>query len=187
MNVLKNIVPDDVARTVQAAYLSADFDIISQQRKTQFERQFTSTDPRMPQATELYQSKFGVSNYLVSTDLIQNTYKNYIKPALEQQVGYTLTRADLRCYMMPEGCHYRLHTDAYVADVGFVWYLNTNWRWDWGGLLMSLDQQGNAQAEIPEFNKLVVINHKDGGDPHWVTPVTPWALEPRLTLVGFLK
>jgi hypothetical protein len=52
---------------------------------------------------------------------------------------------------------------------------------------MSIDSQGVAEATIPQFNQLVIMDHKNGQVPHFVTPVTAFAQEPRYMLVGFLR
>jgi len=40
---------------------------------------------------------------------------------------------------------------------------------------------------MPVFNQLVIMDHLGGQVPHCVTPVTQFAQEPRIMLVGFLQ
>ena len=89
---------------------------------------------------------------------------------------------DLRAHKMGPGDHFRCHVDERVGEMGFTLTLSRDWKWDWGGLLMVMED-GVPVPHLPRFNELVVIE----GQPHFVTQVSPWAKEPRLTLVGFGK
>jgi len=187
MKVFRNVLPLNLALAARDAYLDVSYDHVRQERKNHFAKDFDSHEPTMPQNSELYCTEFWRSNYLATTPLIQDLYNTHIRTIIESMAGSQFSHVDLRCYKLEAGGHYRIHVDDYVADYGFILYLSREWRWDWGGLLMTLDPDYQAQAEIPEFNKLVVMDHASGQSPHWVTPVAPWALEPRFTLVGFLR
>jgi len=185
--VLKNAVPDEIAIEVRQEFLKADYDKITQERTNHYRRELLNP-PKFPGANEIYTAEFYRSNYLEKSDLIKNCFQNYIKPLIEQHSKKTITTADLRVYKMLEGGHYRIHKDNWMATTGFVWYLNKDWKWDWGGLLIDLDMNNEnyANITIPEFNQLVIMNHQSEV-PHLVTQVTSYAQEPRLTLVGFLN
>jgi Rps23 Pro-64 3,4-dihydroxylase Tpa1-like proline 4-hydroxylase len=185
--VLKNAVPEEIATEVRQAFLNADYDKITQERTNHYRRELLNP-PKFPDANEIYTAEFYRSNYLEKSDLIKNCFQNYIKPLIEQHSKKTITTADLRVYKMLEGGHYRIHKDNWMATTGFVWYLNKDWKWDWGGLLIDLDMNNEnyANITIPEFNQLVIMNHQSEV-PHLVTQVTSYAQEPRLTLVGFLN
>lgn len=88
---------------------------------------------------------------------------------------------DLRAHKLTAGGHFRCHTDERVGQRGFTLTLSKGWKWDWGGLLMVMED-GKPVPYLPRFNELVVID----GEAHWVTEVSRWALEPRYTLVGFV-
>lgn len=187
LKVIQKALPEALALTARTEFENADYDKITQERKGYYGREFTDDIPFVPENDEVYRSEFYRSNYLESNGAIRESYYSYIKPLVEYTIGKQILEADLRCYKMSEGGHFRIHRDAYISDTGFIWHLSKNWKWDWGGVLMSIDEHGQAEATIPQFNQLVVMNHKDGQVPHFVTPVTSWALEPRYMLVGFLK
>lgn len=187
LKVIQNALPTDVAMSARQEFKQADYDRITQERNGYYGREFMDDIPFVPDAGEVYRSEFHRSNFLENNAVIRECYYSYIKPLVEETTGKLVADADLRCYKMIEGGHFRVHRDAYISDVGFIWYLTRNWKWDWGGVLMNIHENGVAEATIPQFNQLVIMNHRDGQVPHYVTPVTPWALEPRYMLVGFLK
>jgi hypothetical protein len=186
--VLQNAVSEDMAQAVRQAFLDADYDTIRQERKSLFEREHLTFSPKYPNHDEVYTAEFCRSGYLEKSELVQIAYNEYLRPVVEAHTGFIPNRADLRAYKMVVGGHFRVHKDDWLAKVGFVWYLSKEWKWDWGGLLVDLDidDDSRAQVTIPTFNQLVIMDHKNDL-PHFVTPVTEWAREPRLMLVGFLS
>lgn len=65
----------------------------------------------------------------------------------------------------------------------FVLGLTKNWHPDWGGLLQFYEKDGTPRdAWMPQFNVLSIFAVKH---IHSVTYVTPYALEPRLSLTGW--
>ena len=36
---------------------------------------------------------------------------------------------------MEKGDYYRVHLDGWQGKLNTIYYLNTDWKWDWGGLL----------------------------------------------------
>jgi len=187
IKTIQNAVPDDVANNIRNEFLTTEYDKIIQERKYQFAKAFPNAQDTIPSIDEVYHSEFYRSNFLDRSETIKNCFEEYIKPAIEQAMGKPVTGSDIRCYKMTEGGHFRLHKDAYTADIGFIWYLSKNWKWDWGGLLVMVNEDETATVAIPKFNQLVVMDHKYSQIPHTVTQVSRFALEPRLMMVGFLQ
>lgn len=180
-------VPLDLAESVRQNFLQADFDHIFQERTHQFKKEFDEAKPNFPNNDEVYTSSFYRSKYLENLELIISCFHNHLKLKIESIINCNIKSVDLRCYKMQVGDHFRLHKDDYMSQFGFIWYLNKDWKWDWGGLLLTIDENNSASVTIPEFNKLIIMNHKYSALPHSVTSISNYAKEPRLTLVGFLQ
>lgn len=189
MHVVHNAVNDSVFYDVREAYRSSNWDTIQQERKNYFEREFKEDRPEIPGADEIYTAHFCRSSYLEGSHTVQTAVKSYILPTILKHLPNAdkYKNTELRAYKLLQGGHFRIHRDDYRAGLGFIWYLSTRWKWDWGGLLLTIDHDGNASVEIPEPNKLVILDHTNTQRAHCVTPVTSAALEPRQMLVGFLS
>jgi Rps23 Pro-64 3,4-dihydroxylase Tpa1-like proline 4-hydroxylase len=187
IEVILNAVPEEHALLARQEFLDADYDKISQERKGFYSRGFDDHPPCMPSTDEVYYSEFYRSNFLENNTIIRECFYSYIKPLIEEKTNKKIVGVDLRCYKMTEGCHFRVHKDTYKADVGFIWYLSKEWKWDWGGLLLTVKPDQTAEVTIPKFNQLVIMDHKYNQVPHSVTQVTSFAKEPRIILVGFLQ
>ena len=184
--VIKNALSINTAHEIREAFLNADYDRITQERRGYYSKEFFDPIKEIPGHNEIYTAEFYRSKFLETSSLIIDVYEVHIKPIIEKNLNVVLKSHDLRVYKMLEGGHFRLHKDDYLSNFGFIWYLSREWKWDWGGLLLDIDSAGAAEVTIPEFNQLVIMNHKNGLIPHCVTPVTRHALEPRWMLVGFL-
>jgi Rps23 Pro-64 3,4-dihydroxylase Tpa1-like proline 4-hydroxylase len=187
IEIIPDAVPLDQALLIRQEFLDADYDKISQERKGFYTRGFENLTPCMPSTSEIYYSEFHRSNFLENSTAITECFHTYIKPIIESRTCKTIEHVDLRCYKMTAGNHFRIHKDTYKADIGFIWYLSKEWKWDWGGLLLTINEDQTASVTIPKFNQLVIMDHKYNQVPHSVTPVADFAGEPRIILVGFLQ
>lgn len=187
INEIQNALPSDIAIEIRNLFLAADYDQIKQYRRFKFSQEKDSKFLHTPNDDEVYTAEFSRSKFLETNIQIQNSYFNYLKPLIENYTNHKFSHHDLRCYRMDAGGHFRIHKDDYQSTFGFIWYLNKDWKWDWGGLLITLNTDSSPNVYIPEFNKLVILNHGDSQTPHFVTEIASHAKEPRLMLVGFLQ
>lgn len=184
---ISQAVPEIHANAARQMFLDAEYDLVTQQKKDQFAIEFPKYIPNIPTIDEIYYAKFYRSISLENNDVIKEIFQNYIQPQIEIYLKKSIKSLELRCYKMIEGCHFRMHKDSYKSDIGFIWYLSKDWKWDWGGLLLAVNEDNSASVALPEFNKLIIMDHKAKQLPHCVTRITSFAKDPRITLVGFLK
>ena len=103
-------------------------------------------------------------------DLSHNSVHFYTKPL---------------CYKMSPGDHLRLHKDLYAGDVGYTFYVNKSWRWDWGGTFnFYFPEKGEMHQILPKFNRVIFRNEKIKLF-HFVSPVTKFAQLDRLSINGW--
>ena len=180
-----NVVSSGVANDVRELFLSADYDHIQQVRKRHYSHVQKMDDPLLPKEGEVYRASFSRSNSLERQELIKRLTETELMPLVARISGKVSTDYELRAYRMDAGDLLRLHVDDYVAEVGFIYYLSTEWRWDWGGIL-SVVRGDTVSSIAPTFNQLVVINH-GLRLPHFVSQITDYALQPRYMLVGLCR
>jgi Rps23 Pro-64 3,4-dihydroxylase Tpa1-like proline 4-hydroxylase len=183
---IDNAVPVVAAEEARAQFIGAEYELIDQVRERHYEHVFKTDSPYLPKPGEPYLARFRRSKTLESGAFLRPFYDTHIRPILGRLAGIRGEDADLRAYHMKDGDHQRIHIDDYAGPVGFIYYMSKGWKWDWGGLLM-MAQGDEMVPSLPVFNRLVVLNHGKVRPPHMVTPVTPFAREPRYMLVGFAR
>lgn len=184
MTIIADALPADVAEQARSQFVAADYELIDQVREHHYEHVFKTESPYLPQPGEHYLARFRRARVLEDGPFLRAFYERQIKPFLDSLANIASTKVDLRAYQMVAGDHQRIHIDEYAGPVGFIYYMSKGWKWDWGGLLLTA-QGDEVAASIPKFNQLIVLNHGKKRPPHCVTPVTPFAREPRYMLVGF--
>jgi Rps23 Pro-64 3,4-dihydroxylase Tpa1-like proline 4-hydroxylase len=186
MAIIEDALPAETAEAVRAQFVAAKYELIDQVRDKHYEHVFRTESPYLPKPGEPYLARFRRARPLEESDFLKTFFAGRIRPILEDLAGGGSTKVDLRAYCMIEGDHQRVHIDEYAGKVGFIYYMSKGWKWDWGGLLMTATDDDEMHAAIPKFNQLIVLNHGKRRPPHWVTPVAPFAREPRYMLVGFM-
>jgi Rps23 Pro-64 3,4-dihydroxylase Tpa1-like proline 4-hydroxylase len=184
MTIIADALPPEIADQAREQFVAADYELIDQVREHHYEHVFKTDSRYLPQPGEHYLAKFRRARALEAGPFLRPFYDRHVKPFLDSLAGITSKTVDLRAYQMLAGDHQRVHIDEYAGPVGFIYYMSKGWKWDWGGLLLTA-QGDEMTASIPKFNQLIVLNHGKDRPPHCVTPVTPFAREPRYMLVGF--
>ena len=180
MTRIEDALPLHIAETARAQFLAAEYERIDQVRERHYEHIFMTDSPYLPKPGEHYLARFWRSRAMEAGTFLPQFYSTYIKPVLEELSQTKSSKVDLRAYRMTEGDHQRVHIDDYAGPVGFIYYMSKDWKWDWGGLLMTA-KGDDMTPSLPKFNQLIALNHAKSRPPHMVTPVrmtvsTPCAL-----------
>lgn len=186
MAILENALPAEAAEAARAQFLAADYELVDQVREHHYDHVFKTDSSYLPKGDEPYLARFRRAPALEQSGFLKDFYARQIQPITDALVGERTSEVDLRAYRMVAGDHQRIHIDQYAGKVGFIYYMSKGWKWDWGGLLLTAEGDG-VTASIPKFNQLIVLDHGHQRPPHCVTPVTPFAREPRYMLVGFAR
>ena len=191
--IVDNLLPEEVANKLEIMYSDEDtkWEFIDQYRdqaysKGKYGKQYTDS-PYFPGVDEAYTAKFWRSNILEK--MTENIFDKYFKPVLKSISQSELSEYDVRCYKLDDGCHYRTHIDDWLGEIGCIYYINKSWIWDWGGILhVGMDDGSDQTIPIfPKFNRAVFISHGGFRFPHFISPVTNYALNSRFSMISFNK
>ena len=189
-SIVDDVLPLELASNINEIYSqNEEWELIDQIRENHYSTILKSDNDFLPRPNEHYSARFSRSRSLELTDLIKNIFNDHFVPLLKQVSPFEMNEFDVRCYKLDKGDHYRSHNDDYAGTVNFIYYVNKEWRWDWGGLLnvCSHEDQDYCQSIFPKFNRVVFLNNKVFKAPHFVSSVESFALNPRYSIVSFNK
>lgn len=188
--LVDDFLPDEEANEVLSIFDSAeDWSHIHQIRENHYSHVFSTKSSKHPKSNEPYIAKFDRSEGLENHTRISELVNTKFNEALVNLSGISLDEFNHRCYRLDQGDHFRTHIDDYIGDIGCIYYINRDWRWDWGGILhVTEDSESEDIISIfPKFNRAMFINHRVFKFPHFVTQIAEHALKPRYTLLTFGK
>jgi Rps23 Pro-64 3,4-dihydroxylase Tpa1-like proline 4-hydroxylase len=188
--IVDNFLPVDVAKKLKNLFLeNKNWELLSQEREKHYSDFLKTELDHFPNTEEVYTAKFWRNEKLENDDNILKVFNKYFLDSLEELNGGKFDELNIRCYYMDSDCHYRTHMDDWIGDIGCMYYFHDQWVWDWGGIVHYglTDDSDSVVPIFPKFNRAVFSNHKKYKFPHFVSHVTDYAKEKRLSLISFGK
>jgi Rps23 Pro-64 3,4-dihydroxylase Tpa1-like proline 4-hydroxylase len=190
--IVDNFLPVNIVNKLYQLYESYAEDEWSYQdqiREGHYKHVFKTNNQFLPKGNEQYRAKFWRSEAIENSPEFKKIFNQYFKNQV-QALGLldgNLKEFDVRAYRLNQGDYYRTHIDSYAGSINFIFYLNKEWIWDWGGILhICSDKDENYCRPIfPKFNRLVLLNNKKFHSPHFISPVSEFALCKRYSVVVF--
>jgi hypothetical protein len=156
-----------------------------QVKPTHYSHVFQSTLLRLPQDDEVYMAKFKTIDEREKLTHLRDLFNNYLAPimklATNNQAKYAIYPAAVR---VGGGDVFRAHQDSYAGIVGFSFFLNRGWRWDYGGILTYVRSEDIAEPIYPATNRLVLRNEKFKHF-HFLNTVEQFAPKEQFIILGW--
>ena len=184
--VIDDFLPSQMAEHLEEMCKNTNtFETIHQTRTKHYSHIFKSENPQLPDPKEHYMASFNKSDMMGSHEVVENIFDKYIKPMCdyltEDKIKYYTVPL---CYKMTSGDFMRVHKDLYGGIIGYNFYFSKDWKWDWGGIVNYFLKEDDVVQTFPKFNR-IVFRDEASNLPHFVTPITEYALNDRFTLNGW--
>ena len=190
--IVDNFLPTEVINDINAIMLRSTYVKEKQVREEKYKmyrelhketQPFWYNSDLFPSDNEDFILGQGVSGEVVDNPLIESVFNGIIKEYI-QLLNPEVYKCKLTAFKAERGDTLRCHIDDYNADIGFILYCSKRWKFDWGGLLLTLTDENTVSAISPKFNRMIFLSHKNKL-PHAISTIENYAELDRLMLVGF--
>ena len=181
----QNIFPTEVLNLIKLQILKAKFKKIYQEKNGHYSHVFKSISERVTKESETY-----ISNYYQASDSITiNFLKEKIAPIIGKEV--IKLNPKIKKIMIPQlmkltpGSFLRMHIDNYAGEAGYTIFINDGWKWDYGGILNFVNEEGDIALPIFPEDNLAIIRDESKRSFHYVSQQTKYSSSSQYLLVGW--
>jgi hypothetical protein len=183
--IIDNFLPINFHDKLLKELMNTSSKIHYQIRSGHYNHVFHSDITTLPQGNESYIAKFRM---LENRQLLPNLnvfFNDFIKPILKEgsknEAKFSLFPSAVR---LESGDTYRAHQDSYAGIVGFSYFINPGWRWDYGGILTYINGATTAEPIFPLTNRLLLRN-ETVKKFHYLNTIEQYALNEQYIILGW--
>ncbi len=181
----KDFFSEDVLEKIRLQIGKAKFDKVYQERDAHYSHVFKSINNRISEEGETY-----ISNYYQAVD--KETLKfleNSLAPIIGRKIKRTMP--NIKNIMPPQlmrfspGSFLRMHVDDYAGEAGYTIFINSGWKWDYGGILSFVNKNGDTALPIFPENNLGIIRDESMKSFHFVNQQASYSNSHQYLFVGW--
>jgi hypothetical protein len=115
----------------------------------------------MPTSNEPFIAKFSIGLNPEKNKKFLGLWKENLIPDLKK-----LTKNKAKYFLLPniyklgKGDVFRCHIDNYAGICGYTFYINKDWKWDYGGILNLIFKDNSTEQIYPHNNSVMFRNEK---------------------------
>ena len=159
--VIDDFLPAALHAQLLTELKSSEAKIQYQVRPAHYSHVFASELTTLPRADEPYIAKFSLIREQHRLASLRQAFHGHIAPAMKEATDgaarYALFPGAVR---VQGGDVYRAHQDGYAGIVGYSFFVNEGWCWDYGGILTYVRENDVAEPIFPRSNRLLLRNEK---------------------------
>jgi hypothetical protein len=159
--IIDNFLSQELHDELLNYFDTAKFEINYQLRHGYYEELLKSNNDNNPDENECYIAKFKKIKPNKEVNALQEFFKNNIIPITKEisnnLVNYSVFPTTVK---LSSGDLYRVHHDAFNGEVGYSFFINRGWKWDYGGILTYIFENLNAKPIFPKSNRLLLRNER---------------------------
>lgn len=128
-------------------------------RPAHYSHVFASEIGTLPRPHEPYIAKFSLIREQERIASLQTMFREHLAPVLKEASNGAASHALFPGAVRVRGGDvYRAHQDGYAGIVGYTFFLNEGWCWDYGGILTYVRDDDTAEPIFPRGNRLLLRN-----------------------------
>jgi hypothetical protein len=183
--VIDNFLPDELHKNLLNEFDNNSSTIHYQIRAGHYGHVFHSPNTQLPDKDEAYIARFSILDEREKLPYLNIVFKEHLIPLLKiasnNLAQYALFPGAVR---LRSGDVYRTHQDAYAGIIGYSFFLNHGWKWDYGGILTYVRDENIADPIFPKSNRLLLRN-ESFKHFHFLNSIEQFALKDQYIVLGW--
>jgi hypothetical protein len=159
--IVDDFLPNDLHQRLLFEFRNRPAQVHYQMRGGHYSHVFESEFETLPKPNEPYLAKFSLLAEPREISGLDDAFQGYIAPMLKQATDgaarFALYPGAVR---LRSGDVYRAHQDAYAGLVGYTYFLNEGWCWDYGGILTYVRDSFEGEPVYPRSNRLLLRDER---------------------------
>jgi len=183
--VIDNFLPDELHRNLLDEFENNSSTIHYQIRDGHYGHVFNSSNTQLPDENEAYMARFSILDNREKLPHLNTVFKEHLIPLLKLATNnlaqYALFPGAVR---LRSGDVYRTHQDAYAGIIGYSFFINRGWKWDYGGILTYVRDEDIGEPIFPKSNRLLLRN-ENFKHFHFLNSIEQFALKDQYIVLGW--
>ena len=183
--VVDNFLPEPLHDKLLSDFESRSITTHYQIRPNHYSHVFKSGLDTLPDEQEAYIARFGIINGRQEIESLKEAFLEHLNPIMKKasanEAKFALFPGAVR---LATGDVYRSHQDAYAGIIGYSYFLNRGWKWDYGGILTYVRDDENSEPIFPRSNRLLLRNEKFKHF-HFLNSIEQFALREQYIVLGW--
>jgi len=183
--IIDNFLAQELHDELLNEFDEANSEINYQLRHGYYQEKLKSNNINHPDENECYIAKFKKLKSLKKMQSLQEFFEeniiSIVKEISNNLVNYSVFPTAVK---LSSGDLYRVHHDAYNGEVGYSYFINRGWKWDYGGILTYIFEDLTAKPIFPKSNRLLLRNEKFK-QFHFLNSVENFATSEQYIILGW--
>ena len=157
--IIDDFLPQTLYQSLLNQLKSSPSDSCYQIKPQHYNHVFSSDLITLPGESECYFAKFSLIRDRNNLNYLKDVFLEYLGPIMKAASNgaarFSIFPGAVR---LRSGDLYRAHQDSFAGIVGYTFFLNEGWSWDYGGILTYVRDEFTAEAIFPKPNRLLLRN-----------------------------
>jgi hypothetical protein len=159
--VIDDFLPQQLYKKLLKDLKSSESEINYQVRSSHYSHILSSDNPNLPREEETYIAKFSLIKNKQDIGSLKTAFFEHLAPIMKEATdGIAKFSLHPTAVRIRGGDVYRAHQDSYAGIIGYSFFLNEGWCWDYGGILTYVRDNDCAEPIFPKANRLLLRNEK---------------------------
>ena len=183
--IIDNFLAQELHDELLNQFDEANYEINYQLRHGYYQEKLKSNNINHPDEIECYIAKFKKLKSLKEMQSLQKFFEeniiSIVKEISNNLVNYSVFPTAVK---LSSGDLYRVHHDTYNGEVGYSYFINRGWKWDYGGILTYIFEDLTAKPIFPKSNRLLLRNERFK-QFHFLNSVENFATSEQYIILGW--